>query len=110
MTRIYVRVNRNRWVPIGEVDLDGRMAVYKGRKGGPVFLDGEVSDAITKATVFTRQMLEAEKKGKMTRGGAWRNAAEFYRWEKLEALRDRCDVKRMLERRAVETKRSRRIR
>jgi hypothetical protein len=62
MTKIYVRVPRNHWTSIGEIDLDGYQAVYQGRKGGPVSLDEEILSAIKKATELTRQIRAYEVK------------------------------------------------
>lgn len=66
MAKIYVRIPRNRWTSIGEIDLDGFQAVYYGRKGGPVLLDEKVLLAIKKATELTRQIHIYEEKHYVT--------------------------------------------
>jgi hypothetical protein len=62
VTKIYVRIPRNRWTPIGEIDLDGYEAVYHGRKGGPIFPDEKLLSSIKKTTELTRRIREYEEK------------------------------------------------
>jgi len=66
MTTIYVRIPRNRWTPIGEIDLSGWQTIYHKRKGGPIWIDPEVLQAIGKATKLLRQIRAYQEKHHLT--------------------------------------------
>lgn len=85
MVRIYVRIPRNRWAPIGEIDLDGYLAVYGGRRGGPVFIEEDVLSAIKKTTRLTRQIRAYEEKHLHSLMLA--NLNEFWGWGRKDVRR-----------------------
>lgn len=58
MATIYVRIPRNRWTPIGEIDLDGSQAIRYGWCSGPVHLYPEVEGAIKRTLSLRREILQ----------------------------------------------------
>jgi len=62
MATIYVRIPRNRWTPIGEIDLDGSQAVYYGRRGGLVHLYPDVGAAMRRALSLTREIFRYRRR------------------------------------------------
>ena len=66
MATIYVRIPRNRWTPIGEIDLDGSQAAYYGRHGGPVHLYFDVQEAMRRAAPLTREIARYRRLHKVT--------------------------------------------
>jgi len=91
-------------MPIGYVDLDGRGLAYKGRKGGPVFLDQAIRRRIQKTTKLTGEIRKIEKKHKMFEGEATWTRIMGLDGEKLQRLReerDRQNPLTLLEKRAV---------
>ena len=89
-------------MPIGDIDLDGRAAVYEGRKGGPFFLDDQVTNRMKRTSKLTKQIRGIEKKHNLFEGqflGLAGGDAE--RLQRLRKERDRQDPVRLLEERAV---------
>jgi hypothetical protein len=71
MTTIYVRIPRNRWTPIGEVDLGGYgLSVYQDGEWrkieDPIRLDKEVAEAIQRTRKLREEIRAYQKKHGVT--------------------------------------------
>ena len=62
---MYVRIPRNRWTPIGEIDLDGWHQAYHNWKTA-IKLDPEIEERMRKATALSMKIRDYEEKHDVT--------------------------------------------
>jgi hypothetical protein len=89
MTTIYVRIPRNRWTPIGEIDLDGWHQAYHDWKTA-IKLNPEIEDRMRKATVLSLKIRDYENQHDVTTRadrGAPENQVHVKLLQKLETER-----------------------
>ncbi|MGA8857543.1 MAG: hypothetical protein WB643_10305 [Candidatus Bathyarchaeia archaeon] len=65
MTTIYVRIPRNRWTPIGEIDLNGWRRAYHGWKT-PIRLEPEIEKRMENTAALTLKIRDYARKHDVT--------------------------------------------